>query len=162
MKKLFIFLFTACTAISWAQDMSKKDAPEFIVEMADSRMATREAARIGSSLGTTKEMRDFASQLMNDEDSMLGKIKQLASSKGITLPNAISDKKAKVIKKLAKLTGKKFDKNFLKALIASHKRDIRWFKNAADYQDSATRDFAAANMSMLESHLARAKSLKKM
>ena len=153
MKKVFVFLFLASVSLSSAQDLTKKDAPEFIVEMADARLMDREEGRLAASLGTTREIRDYGSLMVKDQDFLHSELEKLARSKDITLPNAISEKKSKALKKLSTLTGKEFDRKFLKMIKTDHKRDVKRFKKAMKFDDADTREFATKYLPMIQSHL---------
>jgi len=158
MKKLITLLFIAGASVSWSQDIVKK-VPEFIVQMADARIMDREEGRLAASLGTTQAIRDYGSQMVKDQDALLVKLKQLAASKNITLPDAISEKKSKQLLKLSALTGKPFDRKFLKMIKADHKRDIKKFTKALQFDDPDTRQFAESNLPLLQQHLQQAKAL---
>ena len=153
MKKLFTFLIVVSTSALWAQDITNNEAPEFIVKMTDARIMGREEGRLAASLATTKTIRDYGSLMVKDQEVLLAKLKQLAASKNITLPNAISEKKSKELMKLSKLRGEKFDRKFIKMIKIDHKRDIKKFKKATAFEDADTKKFAKENLSMIEQHL---------
>ena len=159
MKKLIIFLFAVSTSALWAQDIPKDEAPIFIVKMADARLMDREEGRLAASYGSTKAIRDYGSLMVKDQETLFAKLKQLAASKNITLPNAISEKKSKQLMKLSGFRGKKFDRNFLNMIKTDHKRDIKKFKKATEFEDVATKKFAVDNLPMIEQHLEGAKAL---
>lgn len=158
MKKLFLFLMIVGTLPMCSQEMSK-EAPEFIVKMADARLMDREEGRLAASLGTTQAIRDYGTLMVSEQDMLHDKLLQLARSKNITLPNAISEKKSKQLKKLSQLTGKPFDRKFLKMIKIDHKRDIKKFKKAMQFEDASTRQFATENLALIEQHLAKANAL---
>lgn len=160
MKLKMLVLLLIVSSAAFAQDLTKRDAPEFIVEMNDARLMDREEGRLAASLGTTKEIRDYGTLMMKDQDILLAELKRLASSKNITLPAAISEKKSKALKKLSTLTGPKFDKRFIRMIKMDHKRDVKRFKKAMQYDDVATREFAAKYLPLIESHLTGVKALK--
>ena len=159
MKKLTILFFVAWTTLSCAQDTTKKEAPEFIVAMADARLMDREEGRLAASLGTTPAIRNYGNQMVKDQEMLFAKLKQLAVSKGITLPNAISEKKSEALKKLSGLTGEKFDRKFLKMIKIDHKRDVKQFTKATQFEDADTKKFAQENLPMIQQHLEEVKAL---
>lgn len=161
MKRLITLIAVAIVSVSWGQNTSDKKVPEFIVHMADARIMDREEGRLAASLGTTQAIRDYGTQMVKDQDMLLAKLQTLAASKNITLPNAISEKKSKQLEKLSKLTGKPFDRKFLKMIKADHKRDIKRFKKATFFEDGDTRVFAETNLKLIEQQLAQAQALAK-
>jgi predicted outer membrane protein len=125
------------------------------------RASCTKEGRFAASLGTTQAIRDYGTQMVKDQDMLLGKLQTLAASKNITLPNAISEKKSKQLEKLSKLTGKPFDRKFLKMIKADHKRDIKRFTKATYFEDGDTRIFAETNLKLIEQHLVQAQALAK-
>ncbi len=159
MKKIIMFLFLASTTVTLAQDIKNNEAPVFIVHMADARLMDREEGRLAAGLASTKAIRDYGSLMVKDQETLLTKLKQLAASKNITLPNAISEKKSAQLAKLAALRGKAFDRKFLKMIKADHKRDVKKFKKATKFSDEATKKFAEENLPMIQQHLDGVKAL---
>ena len=58
-------------------------------------------------------------------------------------------------------TGKKFDKKFLKMIKIDHKRDVRQFTKATEFEDAETKKFATENLPLIQSHLDKALALLK-
>ncbi len=159
MKKLFIFLFAVSTSAMWAQDITNNEAPEFIVKMTDARLMDREEGRLAASFASTQAIRDYGTLMVKDQESLLLKLKQLAASKNITLPSAISEKKSKQLMKLSALRAEKFDRKFIKMIKADHKRDVKKFSKATQFGDADTKKFAEENLPMIQRHLDGAKAL---
>ena len=159
MKRVIILFFVVCSSALWAQDIKNNEAPVFIVKMADARIMDREEGRLAASLASTKAIRDYGSLMVKDQELLLTKLKQLAASKNITLPNAISEEKSKYLMKLSTLRGEKFDRKFIKMIKTDHKRDVKKFKKATKFEDTDTRKFAEENLPMIQKHLEGAKAL---
>lgn len=159
MKKIITFLFFAISTLSFAQRIDNNEAPEFIVHMADARLMDREEGRLAAGLASTKAIRDYGSLMVKDQELLLSKLQQLAATKNITLPHAISEKKSAQLTKLGALRGKAFDRRFLKMIKADHKRDLKRFKRATKFEDAATKKFAEENLPLIQQHLAGVKAL---
>lgn len=161
MKKTLLFLFLAIASNSLAQNQAKNSAPEFIVQMANVRLMDREGGRLAASLGSTKEIRDYGTLMMKDQDVLWNELNQLAVSKNITLPMAIGEKKSEALRKLATLTGRQFDRKFTKLIQKNHKRDVKRFEKAVAFEDSDTKQFAKKHLPTIQSHLDGVEQLRK-
>ncbi|WP_309641198.1 DUF4142 domain-containing protein [Flavobacterium sp.] len=159
MKNFIILFVLAYSTISFAQNLNNNEAPEFIVKMADARRMDREEGRLAAGLASTKAIRDYGSLMVKDQETLLAKLQQLATSKNITLPNAISEKKNAQLTKLSALREKAFDRKFLKMMKTDHKRDVKKFKKAMKFEDEATKKFAKENLPMIQQHLDGVKAL---
>lgn len=159
MKNFIILFFLAFTTVSFAQDLNNNEAPEFIVKMANARLMNREAGRQAAGLASTKAIRDYGSLMVKDQEILLTKLQQLATSKNITLPNAINEKKSVQLTKLSALRGKAFDRKFLKMMKTDLKQDVKKFKKATKFEDEATKKFAKENLPLIQQHLEAVKAL---
>jgi putative membrane protein len=62
--------------------------------------------------------------------------------------------------KLEVLSGKTFDKSYIKGMVADHKEDIKEFqKEASEGQDADVKAFAAATLPTLKAHLKKIEAI---
>jgi putative membrane protein len=62
--------------------------------------------------------------------------------------------------KLEVLSGKTFDKSYIKGMVADHKEDIKEFqKEASEGQDADAKLFAAATLPTLKAHLKKIEAI---
>lgn len=142
-------------------NLSKKDM-KFLKDTAEDGHFEVQASQMAAERATRPEVKDFAGKLANDHTQLSNDLSSLASNKGVTLPSSMDKKDRKELDRLGKLSGKKFDHEYLKEMIKNHKEDIRDFKSAAkDAKDPDVKSWAQNHISALEDHLKMAQDLEK-
>jgi len=92
--------------------------------------------------------------MVRDHSKIDVKLTALASSKGVQLPDGKGLMNDATYLELKVLSGKEFDKAYVKAMVADHKDDVSSFeKQSADAQDPDVKSFAARTLPMLQEHL---------
>lgn len=132
---------------------------QFIVEAADARMMDWAQGSLAAEKGTTAKHQRYGKLMMRDQAILMEKLKTLAASKNITLPEKISEEKAEGLNRLKASSGETFDRRFRRMIIKDHKRDIDEFKRATESTDAEISDFAKTVLPMLENHLEKAREL---
>jgi putative membrane protein len=158
---------------------------KFVREAAKGGMMEVHMGKLGVQKAQNDQVKQFAQRLVDDHTKANSELKQLASSKGITLPNsdhitsttittdadrtqvreqANADKQHKelstMMKKLEGLSGTDFDRTFVKMAVTDHEKDVKEFEKASEKCDDAEiKAFAAKTLPTLREHLTQAKSL---
>src|SRR5947208_3451166 len=76
---------------SSASTLSKKDV-HFINDAAEGGMMEIHMGELGQQKGQSADVKSFAARLVSDHTKANDELKQLASSKGVTLPSVLPDK----------------------------------------------------------------------
>lgn len=156
----FVSLF-ALSAGALAADVAQKDK-EFLIRAAQAGKTEVAASKLAETKAASTEVKSFASTMVNDHGNVDNELKQLASSKGVSVPeNPAKDQQAK-LDKLNRLNGGKFDKEYADKIgVQAHKDAVALFKKASsDVKDPDIKAFAAKTLPALEHHLALAEALK--
>jgi len=96
----------------------------------------------------------FANRMVRDHSQIDRKLATLAASKGVDLPDGKGLTNDATYLELKVLSGKEFDKAYVKAMVADHKEDVSSFeKQSAAAQDPDVKNFAAKTLPMLQEHL---------
>jgi putative membrane protein len=147
-------------------DVAEVDAPgevvDFLLTATDARLMNIEEGTMASTNGGSKEIKEYAGKLVNDQLTMLGYIKKMALLRGLILPDRVSEEKREGCDKLAELSGKRFDRKFSKMMIKDRKQDLELFQKAVNSSDDEVRKFAELYIPVLQDHLRRARALKKL
>jgi putative membrane protein len=138
------------------------DVVNFLLTATDARLMNIEEASLAWKKGGSKEIKDYAWQMVNEQRMMLGYIKKMALMRGLILPENIKGEKKDECNKLAVLSGKQFDKRFIEMIIRDRKRDLELFKVAAHSSDPEVREFAEQYIPIIERYLKQTKALKKL
>lgn len=134
----------------------------FLVRVADATMAEVKITSIAMKKTTYEPVKDFASMLHNDHNSLNNQVTVLAGRKKIVIPQSLSEEKQKDIDMIDNAEGKELDKIFLNMMISKHQNSIEMFEKAVqEVTDYDIKTFAEKTLPILKSHLEVAKSLQK-
>ena len=144
---------TAATTLS-------KDDQDFATKAAQGNMAEVNGGTMAAQKGTSPEVKNFGNRMVNDHGKALDELKQLAQTKGITLPTDVNDEQKKEADKLSKLSGKDFDKENTDAMVKDHEEDVAEFDKASkNAQDPDLKAWAAKVLPIIQDHLKMAKEM---
>ncbi len=137
-----------------------KNVEEFLEQSADARMMDAAEGKLAVEKGTTDAIKNYGKLMVTDQAKLLKEIQQLAASHHIILPEQISDKKEKHRKILAAKAGEDFDHKFIKMITIDHKRDVRMFTKATEFEDAELSSFAKKYLPMIQGHLDKINAIK--
>lgn len=139
-----------------------ENSTTFLVRAANETMTQLEMAHMTQQVAAFQSVKDFASMLAKEHQSLQQEIKSLATAKHIILPIAVSNDDQKDINELAEMNGRNYDKVFIKKIIDRYKDGIRLYDVAAkDAADVEIQNFANTSLVKLRMHLDSAQALKK-
>jgi putative membrane protein len=142
------FLLAATAAWANSPDSS------FYKNAAEGGMSEVELGQLAQQKATNPAVKEFGAMMVKDHTAANEKLKALAASKQIALPDgpSLTQKASKT--KLDMMSGDTFDKSYVKGMIEDHKSDIEEFqKEAAEGKDPQAKAFAAATLPTLRTHL---------
>ena len=141
-------------------DAEIEDASEFAVNAADGGMLEVQLAQLALTKASSPKVKEFAQTMVDDHSKANEELKNLAQTKNITLPTALSDKNQKDYDDLAAKSGADFDKAYCEFMVKDHKDDIDKFKKAADKaEDADLKSWTAGKVPVLEHHLSMAQDM---
>lgn len=134
----------------------------FLVKAADGGMTEVRLGELAQQKATDKKVKDYGTMLLHDHATANDKVKALAAQRNVTLPDAPGNTNQETIDKLAKRTGKDFDKAFMDAMERDHQKDIDMFKDASNkVNDADVKAFVDNTIPTLQMHLDSAKAIRK-
>ncbi len=134
---------------------------DFLITAAEGRMMGALEGKAAIKKGTTSEIKNYGQLMIRDQKTMLADLKNLARTLSAVLPDTISSEKQNGLKNLLEKESKKFDRKFVKMMKIDHRRDIKLFTKAKNYDNAKIKAFAAQYLPLIESHLEKAKALRK-
>ena len=150
-------LFGGSLAIA-ADKLSMGDS-RFVKDAASGGLFEVEIGKLAADKAASKQVKDFAKKMEQDHGKANTEIQQLASSKQVAIPEKLEGKHKSTYDRLAKLSGEKFDREYMKIMIDDHKTDVDKFKKEADSaKDPDVKQFASKTLPTLEKHLELAQS----
>jgi putative membrane protein len=157
-KSPFFIFALMIPAVVLAAD-SNADA-SFYKKAAEGSMAEVQMGQLAQEKSTNASVKAFGAMMVKDHTAANDKLKAVAESKNMKLPTRPSMGQMATKTKLDAMSGKSFDKSYIKGMIEDHQEDIKEFKQeAASGQDPDAKAYAAATLPTLQSHLKKIQSI---
>jgi putative membrane protein len=160
-----VFLVTGVfLSLAMAQSMQPKDLSatdqKFVREAAQGGMAEVELGQLATEKASSDAVKQFGQRMVNDHSQANDKLKELAASKGVTLPQEPSAKDRATKERLSKLSGTQFDHAYMADMLKDHKADIAAFQHESRAgHDAQVKDFASSTLPTLQDHLKAAEKI---
>jgi putative membrane protein len=133
--------------------VSAKDK-KFMMDAAMGGMEEVEMGRLAASNATDADVKAFGQRMVDDHTKANDQLKQVAQTKGVTLPTDMSKSQHSEMDKLSKMTGANFDHAYVKMMVKDHKKDVADFaKESKSGSDSDVKSFASTTLPTLQDHL---------
>ncbi len=134
--------------------MARSADGKFVMAAAKGGMAEVEMGRLAAQKGSNPEVKQFGQKMVDDHSKANDDLKQVASSKGMTLPTEVDAADKAKMDRMSKLSGAAFDKAYVADMLKDHKKDVADFKNeASGGRDSDVKSFASKTLPTLQEHL---------
>jgi putative membrane protein len=138
-------------------NISKSDA-KFINDAAEGGLMEVRMGEIGQQKGQSPDVKTLAQRLVTDHTKANDELKQLASSKGVTIPSQLPEHHQKMLDKLSNASD--FDKSFKEAAVKDHKKDIKEFeKTLKKSNDTELKAWISKTLPTLQEHLRMAEQI---
>ncbi len=129
------------------QDMS------FLKDAAQGGMAEVELGKLAQNNAQDDQVKQFGAKMVQDHSAANNQLAQIASSKGLQLPQQIDRKDEQQQARLAKLRGTEFDRAYMAAMVKDHDKDAKAFRQEAQAgTDPDLKRFARQTLATIEQH----------
>src|ERR1044071_9022738 len=126
----------------------------FVTKAAHGGLAEVKLGTLATQKAANADVKAFGQQMVDDHSKANDELKQLASTKGITLPTDIDAKDQATYDRLSKLSGAAFDRAYMHDMVMDHRTDVNEFKREADRgADADLKAWASKTLPTLEHHL---------
>src|SRR5207248_5007839 len=102
---------------------------QFIKKAAQGGLAEVELGKLATEKAASPEVKQFGQRMVDDHGKANDQLKQVASQKGITVPEKLNAKDAATKARLEKLSGKAFDRAYMQDMVADHTKDVSEFRD---------------------------------
>ncbi len=128
-------------------------------QMAESHLGEISLGKLAQEKAQSDEVKSFAKKMVDDHTKALDALKQMAQSKGVTLPTEPGKQQMAMQKKLQDQTGEKFDRQYMQqAGERAHKDTHKLLQRAASRaEDTDLKNYASTAIGTVESHMQMAK-----
>jgi putative membrane protein len=131
----------------------------FVTKAANGGMAEVKLGTLATQKAANPDVKAFGQQMVDDHGKANDELKQLASSRGITLPTDIDAKEQAKYDRLSKLSGAEFDRAYMKEMVSDHRTDVAEFRHESERgSDADVKAWATKTLPTLEHHLQMAES----
>jgi putative membrane protein len=132
----------------------RHDDNAFLADAAIVNMEEIELGKLAQSRSASRDVKDFGEMMVEGHTKSLNELKDLASKKGISLPQDISEKGKKIHDELTNAQAKDFDKMYIDEMVKGHKETISKFEDARNNaSDTDVKSWAEKTLPGLKMHL---------
>jgi len=111
--------------------------------------------------GSSAGVKDLGKMLVTDHGAHKQVVADLAQKANVPVTNDLNDEAKAEQKKLEGLSGAAFDKEFVRATVEDHQKDIAKYEQEAKSGDAQTAAMAKTTLPTLKKHLQTAQALQK-
>jgi putative membrane protein len=130
-----------------------KSDVKYVTETAQGLMSELKLGALAQQRASDPRVKDFGRQMVTDHGKDLEELKALAAKKGIALPQAMDADQRKEAAKLGKLSGKAFDREYVRYETKDHRDDIKEQKEeAGKTADPDLKAFAGKALATVTAH----------
>jgi putative membrane protein len=144
-----------------AEGLPHKDKA-FLEHAAEAGNAEVEASKLALEKTANPDVKTFATLMIDEHTTVGDRLKKLATTKNLKVPDRPGVTQRAKIAILGKLDGATFDEQYVSTIgVSAHKDAVDLFKKGAtESKDAEVKDFAAKTLPNLEHHLEMANALK--
>src|SRR4028119_1529905 len=98
--------------------------------------------------------------MITDHGKASDELKPIAAKKSVTLPLQLNSTHKSLSDRLSKLSGAEFEREYVKAMVEDHEKDVKAFQTQAQAgTDADVKEFAVKTLPTLEHHLQMARDM---
>ena len=142
---------TAAAQTTTDADFARKAA---LSGMKEVRVSQHAASSAGNA-----EVKQFASQLVQDHTNANEKLKAAAGTMNVQLPADLDAEHRAQAQRLTAMTGAGLDRGYVDHMVESHRKSVALFEQESQNGSGALREFATATLPTLREHLRMAQDL---
>jgi putative membrane protein len=149
-------------SLLWIATAALADSPDssFLKSAAQGGMFEVELGQLAQQKASNPAIKEFGAMMVKDHTAANEKLKALAASEQVSLPEGPSLMQKASKSRLNMLSGDSFDKAYVKDMIDDHKDDIEEFqKEVSEGKDPQAKAFASATLPTLQMHLQRIQAI---
>lgn len=146
-------------AMGTSSKLSPSDQ-KFIKGAAEGGMAEVELGKLAMQKASSDDVKRFGQRMVDDHSKANDKLKEVAASLGVTLPQHLNAKDEATKERLSNLSGDQFDKAYMRDMVKDHKADVAAFRTESNAgRDASIKSFAAQTLPTLRDHLKDAQTI---
>jgi putative membrane protein len=132
----------------------------FIRDAVQSNLAKIELGKLAQENAQSAEVKSYGQTLVTEHSTSNEQALKVAKQIGINAPTELNVSQKSAYDKIAKLSGRAFERAFVNAIIMDYKTNVMRFKNEAKKKNDPVADFANQTLPLLKKNLEAAEKLK--
>jgi putative membrane protein len=134
---------------------------DFVTKAVEANLAEAAAGKLASANAANGELKKFGDHMTQDHTKAGDELRQIAQSKGLSVPAEPNRTHQRLASQLSSLKGDKFDRVYVReAGVKAHKEAVALFTNEARKgKDPELKAFAEKTLPTIREHLAQAEQL---
>jgi putative membrane protein len=157
-----LLLATVLALPAGAADTLPNKDHKFVMDAAAGGLEEVQLGQLAAQKGASADVRSFGQQMVTDHSAANEKLKQVATSKGLTPPAQLTGEMKKDYDLLSQLSGAAFDRAYMDMMVKDHKKDVSDFEQESKTgKDTQIRAFASDTLPTLRHHLEMAQNVDK-
>ncbi|HEX4926614.1 MAG TPA: DUF4142 domain-containing protein [Burkholderiales bacterium] len=98
---------------------------KYLKQLAQDNIAEIELGKLAQQKAQDSQVKDFAQKMVDDHTKLLADLQKVAEEQDVQLPTAPDAKHQKMMKKMQSLSGEKFDREYMQAMVKDHKQAVK-------------------------------------
>ncbi len=132
----------------------------FAQTAAGANMAEINLARLAKQKATNEQVKEYAQMVETDHQNSLERIQGIMRDLNMTPPSGIDPKHQDTYDRLSKLSGNRFDSEFMRVMVEEHQKAVQDFQQAANtVQNAELKKYAQDMLPKLGQHLNQAQQI---
>jgi len=132
----------------------------FMTDAARGGLMEVQLGNMAARSATNNEVKRFGQRVATDHSQASQILRQLASTLNVTLPQELDPEQRNVVSRLQNLTGKEFDREYMKMMVNDHTKDVSEYERAASQATNPeVKLFASQTLPTLRDHLKMARDI---
>lgn len=133
---------------------------EFMTNAARGGMLEVQLGNLAAQKGASVDVKQFGERLAAAHSQIGQRLQQLATNLNLTLPQDLGAEQQTLVSRLEKLSGKAFDREYVREMVSDHLNDISEYERAASQVTNADiKQFVSDALPALREHLKAAREL---
>ena len=133
---------------------------EFLANAGRGGMLEVQLGNLATQKASSNDVKQFGERMATDHGQLGQKLQQLSSNLNVTLPQDLKPEQQAIVSRLEKLSGKAFDREYMKEMVSDHIKDISEFERAASQATNADiKQFVSEALPTLRDHLKMAREI---
>ncbi len=132
----------------------------FVIAEAPGEMGEIELGKLAASKAQSADVKAFGQKMVEDHTKTMEEVKTLMIQKKVLLPSDVMPTHTETMNKLSNLSGAEFDKEYVRAMVETHEKDVATYENISKTAtDADVKAFATKKLPALKTHLETLKGM---